>query len=321
MRAVLHASSHWLPVGSDGDQLHLRRMGDPAGPTALAVHGAVENGRIFYSGSGRGFAPFLARRGWDVWVLDLRGRGLSRPRVSRHSRWGQTESIVEDLTVAAGAVLAERGRLPEAWLSHSWGGVLVASHLVRFDAHREAATAVVHFGAKRRVLARHLGRLVPVDLMWKTVGLIVARAIGYLPARILGWGADDESRLSHRHSVAWIRECSAWVDPGDGFDYAEAARQCRLSPTLWLAGGDDRVFGNPADVHVFIAECRQEDQPCWLLARSEGFLHDYGHIDMLTHPDADADHFPKIAAWLEDRVGDPGPRPPRGQGTGVRAAG
>ena len=319
MRAVLNATSLWVPVGSDDDQLHLRRMGDPEGPTALAVHGAVENGRIFYSGSGRGFAPLLARRGWDLWVLDLRGRGLSRPRVSRHSTWGQTEIIVEDLSAAADAVAAARGRLPQAWLCHSWGGVLVASHLARFAARREAAAAVVHFGVKRRIRARHLRRLLPIELNWKRLGPLVTRAAGYLPARRFGWGADDESRGTHRDSVAWIREDGPWVDPGDGFDYGAAAHGLRLPPTLWLAGAADHVLGNPADVRLFMAECRQMEGPLWLLARDAGFRHDYGHVDMLTHPDADDDHFPKVAGWLEEQVGDQGPRPPGDQGTGGAA--
>ncbi len=58
------------------------------------LHGAVENGKIFYSDSGRGLAPFLARRGFDVYVGDLRGRGESRPHISRSSRYGQTEAIM-----------------------------------------------------------------------------------------------------------------------------------------------------------------------------------------------------------------------------------
>ena len=45
----------------------------------LMIHGAVENGRIFYSNSGKGLAPFLCNSDSDVFVIDLPGRGESQP--------------------------------------------------------------------------------------------------------------------------------------------------------------------------------------------------------------------------------------------------
>jgi hypothetical protein len=32
--------------------------------------------------------------------------------------------------------------------------------------------------------------------------------------------------------------------------------------------------------------------------RSGGSLHDYGHIDMLTHKDCAKDHFPAVKEWI-----------------------
>jgi len=34
-----------------------------------------------------------------------------------------------------------------------------------------------------------------------------------------------------------------------------------------------------------------------LLSKANGFKHDYGHADMLTHLDAMGDHFPLIRDW------------------------
>lgn len=293
--------SHWVPVGVAGDELHLRRVvADPAspGPAVVAVHGAVENGRVFWTPTGKGLASFLARGGFDVWAADLRGRGSSRPHLGRGSGYGQTEAITEDLPAMVKAVTDATGAPPPLWLAHSWGGVLLNSFLVRFPEHRRAVRGVVHFGVKRRVLVRNAARRVAIDLVWKGACTVLAALFGYLPARRFGIGSDDETRRSHRDSVAWVRERSAWVDPADGFDYAEAARAADLPPMLYLAGAADRCLGHPDDVRRFMAESGSADAEFRLLATATGHRRDYGHIDMLTHPDAPHDHFREVAEWL-----------------------
>jgi len=295
--------SVWAPVGSDGDELHLRRVWtDPAGPAVLAVHGAVENGRVFWSPSGRGLAPFLAGRGLDVWVGDLRGRGESRPHLGRGSRFGQAEAITEDLPAMARAVAEARGEPPALWIAHSWGGVLLSSFLLRFPEHRRGVRGVVHFGTKRRVLVRNLHRRLAIDLTWKVACTLVAAVVGYLPARRLRIGSDDETRRSHRDSVRWVRESGAWVDTRDGFDYGAVARTTELPPTLSLAGAADRSLGHPDDVRRFLDESGPGPVEYRLLARATGHRRDYGHVDMLTHPGAAGDHFPLVAEFLHSHI-------------------
>ena len=96
MNNEVRQESLFVPVSST-DELHLRRIWrDPNGPPVFMIHGSIENGRVFYSPSGKGLAPYLAQNGYDVYVGDLRGRGLSRPPIGRHSAYGQTEMITED---------------------------------------------------------------------------------------------------------------------------------------------------------------------------------------------------------------------------------
>ena len=56
------STSIFLPF-KDGAQLHMRRFSRGGeGVPVLLLHGSIENGRIFYSESGKGFAPWLAER-------------------------------------------------------------------------------------------------------------------------------------------------------------------------------------------------------------------------------------------------------------------
>lgn len=294
--------STWLPA-ANGESVHLCRVtADTAGPSVLLLHGMVENGRVFYSESNRGFAPFLARRGFDCWVLDLRGRGGSRPHVNRLSGWGQTDSLLEDLPTAIAHIEAERGRPAELWVAHSWGGVMLASYLVRFPEQARSVRRAVFFGTKRRVLTRTLERRLKVDLMWKLAASAIVAACGFLPARSLGWGSDDESRRSWADCVTWIREASPWIDMVDGFDYQTAARTQCLPRTLWITGAADRSLGHPDDVRLFMRECNDPDGDALHLARCGGYPRDAGHIGMLTHPAADNEHFPDIADWMSNGI-------------------
>lgn len=293
----VRAESLYLPL-PDGGQLHLRHLWSAAGgQPVLCVHGSIENGRVFYSNSGRGLAPFLAREGFDCYVLDLRGRGGSRPPISRASRFGQTEAIVEDIGLAATAIAARTGGAAQHWVAHSWGGVLLSSHLARFPSRIATVASLTYFGVKRRILVHNLHRWLLIDLGWRGLHTLLAAVVGYLPARQLGFGSDNETRLTHAHCRAWVKD-APWVDPQDGFDYGAAVQRVSLPRCLYLAAPRDPCLGHPRDVQAFIAESGPHPHVFRLLARSQGHRHDYDHISMLTHPDADNDHFPLVAEWM-----------------------
>ena len=300
--------SIFLSVGNDGDELHLRHfrpVETPARDLLLLLHGAIENGRIFYSADGRkGLAPFLCQNGFEVLVGDLRGRGQSRPHVSRHSQYGQTEAITEDLSVMADFASQLAAGRPQHWLAHSWGGVLMAAHLLRYPRRIPTVASLTFFGSKRSVSARNFERYLGIDIVWNRVAKLATARYGYLPARRLKLGSDDESRLSHAQSVLWIKNKKRWIDPVDGFDYGAAVRNnpLPLPRTLSLAGVSDAYLGNPLDVESFARECGLPPGSFLLLSKANGHRKNYGHIDMLTDPEAIYDHFPLVNNWLTSRT-------------------
>jgi alpha-beta hydrolase superfamily lysophospholipase len=78
-------------------------------PPCLLVHGAIENGSIFYSKNGKGLGPYLAESGFDVFVADLRGHGLSTPTIAEEGHkadYGQWETINVSIPSFAMAVAA-----------------------------------------------------------------------------------------------------------------------------------------------------------------------------------------------------------------------
>lgn len=289
-----------VPVDDATLCLHRFRRADGHGPAVLMLHGMMSNGRVFYSQSGKGLAPWLAVRGYDVFVADLRGKGGSQPLIDRHARHGQSEMIGVDLPALHAAVLHHAQAKQVHWVSHSWGGVVMNSCLLRHPELIAQVPSVVHFAAKRSVRVRNMHKRIEIDLMWNRVLKRLTRWVGYLPARQLRIGSDNETRKTHRQIQAWV-EADRWMDEDDRFDYGRAARHVKLPPTLYLAAIKDACRGHPEDVKRFRAESGPHLSRVHVLSKMGGAMHDYDHASIVTHPDAERDQFKLLEAWLQGR--------------------
>ncbi|MBQ1783430.1 MAG: alpha/beta fold hydrolase [Gammaproteobacteria bacterium] len=156
-----------LHLEVDGERLHVAAW-LPAGEikaVALLLHGSLANGRIFYSLSGRGLAPFLARHGIACYVPDLRGRGRSLPTLSRHSRHGQWETVAIDIPALHGWVRQRHPQLPMRWLGHSWGGVMMVAAMARWPQLATEVRSLALLASKRTLLQRSLSYHLQVNLI------------------------------------------------------------------------------------------------------------------------------------------------------------
>lgn len=294
----MYQESYFIPIG-DNAKLHLQRFYlHPHGTPVFLLHGAIENGHIFYSKNLKGLAPYLAKHGFDVYVGDLRGRGKSIPLINSHASYGQTEAITEDIPAFINKIIELRGPCKQHWLAHSWGGVLLSSYFARFAEHRHLVNSMIYFATKRRVNILSWLRLFYVDLMWQFACPILAGFFGFLPAKQFHIGADNETKKSLADSITWVNT-KEWVDQ-DGFDYGKAIKQTDLPPIWYLAGINDKALGHPYDVFTFMLESGSNRGKFSLLAKQYGNLHDYGHIDIVTSRDGENDHFPLVLQWLKE---------------------
>ncbi|MCB9230541.1 MAG: alpha/beta fold hydrolase [Bacteroidia bacterium] len=296
---MISGESIYTEVGAE--TLHLKRFyGDNPGEAVLCIHGAIENGRIFYSADGeKGFAPWLAAQGFDVYVADLRGRGMSTPTVGPQSNWGLKEIIDQDLSAYLAKIREIRGEVKLHWVSHSWGGVLILAWLAR-NPVQTRLKSMVFFGTKRRIGIKSLQKWFMINFFWRMLGDRRAVKAGFFNSVKWGYGSDNESIRSHREMSVWIDEIP-WIDWHDGFDYAAALQQMDLPPILYLTGSADKVLGHPADVQRFYEETGAQNGKVMVIGKQTGHLHDYNHISLLTHPDAVNDQFLLALEWLQTR--------------------
>jgi predicted alpha/beta hydrolase len=181
-------------------------------------------------------------------------------------------------------------------VAHSWGGVLLLAWMARF-AKGVTFGPAVFFASKRRIGVVNLHRLFMVDAVWSLAGIVATAAKGYLPAKSMGMGSENEPAAFYRQVNRWVYSKN-WKDASDGFDYKAALRDTALPPLLYFTGKADKVMGHPKDVRRLMEEAGAEIAKFVLLGKAEGNLHDYGHIDLLTSKDCPVDHFPMAVEWL-----------------------
>lgn len=258
----------------------------------LFLHGAVENGKIFYSESkDKGLAPFLARSGFRCLVADFRGRGRSSPSIGKETSHGQHELITEDIPEIINKLCSSS---KYSVVCHSWAGVLFYSALSRGLLDVTKISSVVCFGTKRSVNVWNMEKIVKVDIFWLSLAGAIARMCGYLPAKSLGVGSDNDSKRFVEECQDWVRRDSSWVDQRDGFDYETHIRKLeQVPPVLTIAADGDLALGHPSDVKKFFFEEMKGGQRC-TYKMVEGF----DHVNMLTSERAEKTHFLEVLEFI-----------------------
>ena len=299
----MQQESYYLPLANGIDTLHIRRIWQQdQGVPVLMLHGAMGDGRIFYSSSGKGLAPWLARQGYDVFIPDFRGRGKSTPAIHRESDFGLKEMQEEDMPAVAAFIEKIKGPVRQHWMAHSWGGVTVFSYLAK-QLESTRIHSIVLFACKRRISVQNLKKFWMINFGWGFIGRLSVARHGYLDAKKLKFGSDNESRRSNWEMYTWARK-KQWIDWYDGFDYSAALHALNLPPILSLTGKGDHYLGHRKDAQLLLEETGSDNYEFKVLSQANGNLRDYGHVDILTAPEAEADHFPGVLDWLKQQEAD-----------------
>ena len=295
--STLNSESHFIEV-SGSNKIHIKQWsGGTTGEPVLMIHGSIENGRIFYSEKGKGFAPFLAEQGYNVFVADLRGRGKSTPAISRESDFGNHEMINEDIPKMVEWIQGKTGTKNLWVVGHSWGGNLLMGWLARYP---EAANVLgmINFGTRRAITIWNWERFYKLSLAWGIFGKWKVKSDGFLDAKRYNLGADNETLKTYHETNTWLLNLEM-KDPCDGFDYLAAMGEVDFPPVLSITGGGDKTLGNPTDCERTARDSLSKDLTFKIIGKKTGHKHNYDHINLLTHKDAGQDHFQLIIEWMK----------------------
>jgi pimeloyl-ACP methyl ester carboxylesterase len=274
-------------------------------------------------------ARFLARAGFDAWVLELRGRGLSHPTraCERPGRWTFDDLARVDVPAAVEHVVRTTGR-PIAWVGHSMGGMVLYGYLATTPTAPVRAgitiASPVVFSATSSMLLNRIGSwllsvptsdIVPqrlvLGLLWWILGPTAGLEVGMNTQNIDRAVVGRALRLSLSNVSRFkLQQLSRWAFEGvfasvDGqIDYrGELARV--TTPLLVIAGSGDRV-SPPATVRRALDHLPATSASYLEFGREHGHAVDYGHVDLVLGRAAPVEVFPVVARWLHEWATEPG---------------
>jgi pimeloyl-ACP methyl ester carboxylesterase len=317
-------------AGLGADEAHAdpaRAAADTLAPLLL-IHGYGQNRYAFHLPL-RSLANHLARVGFDVFNVDLRGRGRSGHFGARRPR-SVLEFIHEDVPATLDEIRSLSGDRPVFLVGHSLGGVV--SYCVAAD-HTPRVAGVVtlgspyYFTAGSRWLSGLTSAFLALDQRVNLPNFAVpARAYGKfvrtarrvvesplypLPFRGFHRGAIEPEVLEQHMALAMDRGSIATMRAM--FGWAQEARERKL--------GDDGLFGyarrfEALDVPLLVISGLYDDlappasvKPAWALSAARDRTYrelPFGHVDMLIGREAPQLTWPLLEAWLGKRVREAG---------------
>ncbi len=296
----------------------------------LLCHGMSSN-RWNMDGPGRlSLARYLLHRGYDVWIVELRGAGRStRPTWwnGKHYTWRFEDHVQHDARAAIAKVLQETGAQQVHWVGHSMGG-MIAYALLMTPVCRNIASAVtvasptmsevghplLDFGVPYRGLLRFLPRRVLTGSLARLGAPFAALLASLLADSIaeLGWhpGNADVSLLRTLMltavddlPAALLIEFANWYETKSMrdryamFDFTEHLERI-TTPILIIAGSKDGLTP-PRDLERVYERVQSHDKIFQIIGKQQGFARDYSHADLILGLHAPDDVYPVILNWLE----------------------
>ena len=309
----------------DGARLALWHYPGTGSPV-ICCHGVACNSRSFDLDAETSLARDLSARGFDVYVLDLRGGGHSF--VESPGAIGFFDYARRDAPAAVAFVQTRTGRRP-FWVGHSMGGLIGYEVAV---AAAESLAGLVAIGSPIKLqnlrgalvtgarlvptlslLSRPLGGRLPVSFISRVLAPLAGRrplwpqTLFFGPSSIRG-SVIRRFLVDGVHAVpsAVLSELARRMVADESLDgrsmslLREALSSLTL-PTMSIMGAVDLIA---PIVACDVTEHRQgRDHEAVVMSIATGAPVDFGHLDLLFGTHASTHVHPRLAAWLADRAG------------------
>ncbi len=297
-------------------------------PPVFLCHGLGAN-RFNLDAPGKlSLAKWLSEKGFDAWVVELRGAGKSsRPTRKNELEydWVFDDYVKRDIPAALGEIRRQTGDEQVHWVGHSMGGMIAYAY------------AIVHGGDHLRTLStfaspsfsklgnqlldraaafrwitkvfpraryQNAGKLTALIMpaFKETIGRLIAnpRNVDNRAMMRLVWRTPADLPMSLLAQLAdWYVEGGFW-DGSGRIDYTQFLSKIEV-PALIMAGDFDQLTP-PEDIRLVFDRLSSPDKKYLSFGRAMGCVHDYGHIDLVLGNRAEQEVWPHLLRWLLDHA-------------------
>lgn len=298
----------------------------------IMLHGLGANRLHFDLDARYSLAREARRRGFEVFVIELRGAGMSRAPFGRDRalyQWGFGDYVDHDLPALLQFVADRCDGATMHLVAHSMGGMLAYAAAVRWPKciHSIAAigaplAAQLELGLREKRLLQLAASLsvtqalrrVPLKRLLGTAGRFVPLshrlADGVLfnrnnlepevMSRMAREAIDDIPLRLVSELVAEMARARRGQAQDSTSPYAHEAQLGEITaPVLAIAGAADRVARLPS-VRAVVERLRGPDVRFRAMGRSFGDRADYGHVDLLVGRHAPEEIYPQVLDFVEE---------------------
>ena len=322
--AMVRKRAASVPPGEPAPNAPAEDAALPCRMPVLMIHGFGQNRYAFHLPA-RSMVNHLARSGYDVYNVDLRGRGRSGHLGARRPR-SIHDFVREDVPAALDEIAKHSGPGPVFLIGHSLGGVVsycaaaeqrariggivsigspyhftlgsrwlawLAQSFLAFDRRLgipDVAFNTRHYGSFVRAARRVVdSRFYPIPFRGYRPGAIEPEVLGQHMALAM----DRGSVSTMRAMFSWAAEARRRKNGDDGL-FGYAARFEALDIPLLVIAGTYDDLAPPASVKPAFELSRSRDKKYRELP--------FGHIDLLVGRDAPQLTWPVVESWLEKHV-------------------
>ncbi len=296
----------------------------------IICHGLIGNRYNFTINENDSFVAQLQQEGYDVWILDLRGRrdaGVPSLFFGEHTYdFSFDDYASKDVDTAISYVLEKTKKDKVNWIGHSMGGMVVYARLGSMNENRIANLITLgspfsFFQPTKNIKFMH-------SFNWLLPGLPVVPAstiarieantkLPLVPRKLFlnlfyyKSNIDSEIELKlKRHGTNneapnVFKQFSGAMETGvvqsldKSVNYTANLKNITI-PTLLISGKRDHL-GSPYIVRYVYDSISSKDKTFMSIGKSEGNTEDYGHVDLIIGREMKKDIIKPFINWLEER--------------------
>lgn len=326
------------PVTEDGWKITIEHFYDKNAQSqfkrkypVILCHGLMASRTFYTLNEENSFAIQLAKVGYDVWVLDLRGRSEAGSPSwffgEKKYNYSIDDYIKYDMDAAINYVLKETGSDKVNWIGHSMGGMIAYARVGTYSDTRIANLVTVGspFNFELNTLSLRL---------WHTAGSCTTSFLPVVPmgtiARMNSYSCIDLTprrgileillypentdpeviRSSQRYMITNIAkpvaiqlrtalEIGEFYSYDGKINYTANLKNIKI-PSLIVLGRRDHL-GSGYTIRMVYDSITSNDKKLMIIEKAQGAVEDYGHGDLLMGRYAHVDVMQPIINWLNER--------------------